>query len=107
MHIVYIHQYFTTPDQKGGTRSYEMARRLIQAGHRVSMVCGTSDLIDDGDQPDEIVRETVDGIDVCRIIEPNSNAMSFPRRWLCFLKFALRAASVPTATNAAIIPSNT
>ncbi len=91
MHIVYIHQYFTTPDQKGGTRSYEMARRLIQAGHRVSMVCGTSDLIDDGGQPGEIVRETVDGIEVCRIIEPYSNAMSFPRRWLCFLKFARRA----------------
>jgi len=91
MHVVYIHQYFTTPDQKGGTRSYEMARRLIQAGHRVSMVCGTSDLIDDGGQKGKIVQETVDGIEVHRIIEPYSNAMSFPRRWMCFLKFAKRA----------------
>ena len=90
MHIVYIHQYFTTPDQKGGTRSYEMAQRLIQAGHRVSMVCGTSDLIEAGGQPGQIIRENVDGIDVYRIIEPYSNAMSFPRRWMCFLKFAKR-----------------
>lgn len=94
MHVIYIHQYFTTPDQKGGTRSYEMARRLIDAGHRVSMICGTSDLIDDGSKPGEVLRQTVDGIDVYRIIEPYSNSMSFPRRWLCFLKFAKRAFKV-------------
>ena len=75
MHVVYIHQYFTTPDQKGGTRSYEMARRLIQSGHRVTMVCGTTDLIDAGGTVGEVQRETIDGIDVVQIIQPYSNAM--------------------------------
>jgi len=68
-----------------------MSRRLVQAGHRVSMVCGTSDLIDDGGRPGEVLQQDIDDIDVHRIIEPYSNAMSFTRRWKCFLRFAKRA----------------
>ena len=41
MRIVYLHQYFVTPEMIGGSRSYEMARRLVAAGHEVHMV--TSD----------------------------------------------------------------
>lgn len=33
MHILYIHQYFTAPEQGSGTRSYEFARRLVKKGH--------------------------------------------------------------------------
>ena len=94
MHVVYIHQYFTTPDQKGGTRSYEMARRLIQAGHRVTMIGGTTDLIGMDGSTGYVQAETVDGIDVLRILEPYSNAMSFGRRWIAFLKFARKAYKV-------------
>jgi len=28
MHILYIHQYFTTPEEGEGTRSYEFIKRL-------------------------------------------------------------------------------
>ncbi len=94
MHVVYIHQYFTTPDQKGGTRSYEMARRLIQAGHQVTMVGGTTDLIGMDGSPGDVQAETIDGINVLRILEPYSNAMSFGRRWIAFLKFARKAYKV-------------
>lgn len=38
MRIIYLHQYFVTPDMAGGTRSYEMARRLVNAGHEVHVV---------------------------------------------------------------------
>ena len=41
MKIIYLHQYFTTPSMHGGTRSYELARRLVGMGHEVHMV--TSD----------------------------------------------------------------
>lgn len=40
MRILYFHQHFTTREGSGGTRSYEMARALVAAGHRVVMVCG-------------------------------------------------------------------
>jgi len=38
MHILYIHQYFVTPRQQGGTRSYELSRYLIGKGHHVTMI---------------------------------------------------------------------
>ncbi|MCX7860311.1 MAG: glycosyltransferase family 4 protein [Chloroflexus sp.] len=38
MHILYLHQYFTTRAGVGGTRSYEFARCFIQQGHRVTLV---------------------------------------------------------------------
>lgn len=38
MKIIYLHQYFNTPEMSGGTRSYEMARRLVEMGHEVNMV---------------------------------------------------------------------
>ena len=41
MKILYFHQHFTTPQGASGTRSYEFARRLISAGHEVTMVCGS------------------------------------------------------------------
>jgi hypothetical protein len=46
MRITYLHQYFNTPEMSGGTRSYEMARRLAAKGHEVNMV--TSWREDDG-----------------------------------------------------------
>jgi len=38
MRIIYLHQYFNTPNMYGGTRSFEMARRLVAAGHEVHMI---------------------------------------------------------------------
>lgn len=38
MHILYLHQCFTTRAGVGGTRSYEFARCFIQQGHRVTLV---------------------------------------------------------------------
>ncbi len=38
MHILYLHQYFNTPQHVGGTRSYEFARRFVKAGHQVTML---------------------------------------------------------------------
>ena len=34
MHILYIYQYFTTPEEGGRTRSYEFARRLVKKGKK-------------------------------------------------------------------------
>ena len=42
MKILYLHQYFTTPAFGGGTRSYEMARRLAAAGHEVTLLTSSA-----------------------------------------------------------------
>ncbi len=48
MHILYFHQHFTTPKGVAGTQSYEIAKRLILHGYRVTMVCGSYDAGDTG-----------------------------------------------------------
>lgn len=53
--ILYLHQFFTTRDGAGGTRSYEHARHLVRCGHEVTMVTAA------GATP---MPRTVDGIDV-------------------------------------------
>ena len=41
MHILYFHQHFSTPQGAAGTRSYEMAKAILRAGHSVTVVCGS------------------------------------------------------------------
>ena len=38
MKIIYLHQYFITPEFSGGTRSYEFAKNLVKMGHEVTIV---------------------------------------------------------------------
>ncbi len=98
MKIVYLHQYFRTPAMSGGTRSYEMARRLVAKGHQVEMI--TSDTSPTSAAAGPGWRETVeDGIRVHWYPVPYSNQMNFASRIASFCKFAVasmqRAASVP------------
>lgn len=46
MKVLYFHQHFTIPTQAGGTRSYELAKRLVERGHSVCMVCGETAKLD-------------------------------------------------------------
>lgn len=90
MHILYLHQYFVPPDGAGGTRSYEMARRLVKAGHRVTMVTsGTGFPPSYGNISDR--RDMVlDGIELRVFNVPYSNRFSYPRRIMAFVKFSLK-----------------
>jgi len=38
MHILYLHQYFTSRSGATGTRSYEFSKFLVQRGHQVTMI---------------------------------------------------------------------
>ena len=38
MHLLIIHQAFVSPSEPGGTRHYELARYLVDRGHRVTIV---------------------------------------------------------------------
>ncbi len=40
MKLVYIHQHFITNEGTSGTRSYDVSKHFIAAGHQVTMVCG-------------------------------------------------------------------
>jgi glycosyltransferase involved in cell wall biosynthesis len=94
MKFLYFHQHFSTPQGATGTRSYEMARRLMARGHQVTMVCGRSGLGHTGlthafAQGQR--RGHVEGIDVIEFDLAYSNQLSFPRRVWAFLLFAWRS----------------
>ncbi|WP_332639697.1 glycosyltransferase family 4 protein [Brevundimonas sp.] len=92
MHILYFHQHFSTPRGATGTRSYEMARRLVRDGHRVTMVCGSYVGSKTGlDGPFVGGRRTgvVEDIQVIEFDLSYSNGTNFARRAWLFLKFAL------------------
>jgi glycosyltransferase involved in cell wall biosynthesis len=90
MKIVYIHQYYRTPEQSGGTRSWEFSRRLAARGHEVHVV--TSDIECVGDAPSWRATQEA-GATVHWANVPYGNAMSLARRAGAFVDFARRAAA--------------
>ena len=86
MKIIYLHQYFNTPQMSGGTRSYEMARRFVAAGHEVHMITSSRER---NKNASGWVDEIIDGIHVHWFSVPYSNKMDFKARISAFLKFAI------------------
>lgn len=85
MHILYIHQYFTTPSEPGGTRSYWIAKELVKRGHEVTMICSTNKAHLNANKVD------VDGICVIYIKNGYSNYMSALRKVWSFFYFMHKA----------------
>jgi glycosyltransferase involved in cell wall biosynthesis len=93
MRLVYIHQYFRTRGMWGGTRSYEVTRRLAAHGHEVHVI--TTDV----EAPKLSLRWRVtddDGVLVHWLPVPYSNYMSYRRRIAAFAQFAV-CASIESA----------
>lgn len=89
MRIVYLHQYFKTPDQAGGTRSYEMARRLVAGGHEVHIVTSWTESSDKCGW----FTEEIDGIQVHWLPVKYDNRMGFFSRLKAFFEFAIRSST--------------
>ena len=83
----------------GGTRSYEMARRLVAMGHEVSMVTSWREA--DGRKGWFVTDEA--GIKVHWLPVPYSNRMGFGERIRAFFQFALRSAQRAAALDADIV----
>ena len=88
MKILYIHQYFRTPKEPGGTRSYWISQELIKNGHEVTMLT-TSSQIDS-----KVKKINIDGIDVIYLKVPYSQYMSIFKRLLSFVSFMLKSARI-------------
>ena len=91
MKILYFHQYFTTPRFAGGTRSYEIAKRLMAGGHAVKMVCSYNPKFGLCEVKKNEFRGDVDGIDTVAFAVPYSNSMGIAARLMAFLKFLFKS----------------
>ncbi len=93
MNILYIHQYFTTPEEGGGTRSYEFARNLVKKGHKVTILTGSklnNSLVNKKNKIDEYI----EGVHVIYLKTPYSTYMPFKKRLYSFVNFSLHATLV-------------
>lgn len=97
MRLLYIHQYFSTPEGAFSTRSYEFARRLVRAGHEVTILCGSYYLTNtglSGDFERGIRQGIVDSIHVIEIDLNSSNYDSHLKRSMKFARFAAKVLQV-------------
>ncbi len=81
--ILYIHQYFKTPQEGGAIRSYYLSKGLVENGFEVEMITSHNDSI-------YTVKE-IDGVRVHYLPVSYSNDMGFVRRTLSFYKFVWKA----------------
>ncbi|MCJ8319670.1 MAG: glycosyltransferase family 4 protein [Colwellia sp.] len=110
MKILYFHQHFSTPLGATGIRSYEMAKKLIEKGHKVTMVCGSysggntglSTAFVNGQR-----RGNVDGINVIEFSLDYSNSQTFLQRTLAFLKFAYKSIKLSLTLNYEVVFATT
>lgn len=85
MKVLYIHQYFVTPDEPGGTRSYWIAEELVKRGHNVTMVTSSNSYHEPG-------RVDINGIDVIYVKNPTySNYLSAIKKVWSFVAFIYNA----------------
>ena len=88
MRILYLHQFFKTREEAGGTRSYELARHLVRSGHDVEILTAAA-----GHSP---ARHTVDGIRVVEVAGASpdyaaATGQGYARRMTGFARFAAAA----------------
>jgi glycosyltransferase involved in cell wall biosynthesis len=97
MRVPYFHQHFSTPKGAAGIRSYQMARRLIEQGHQVTMVCGSYSGGQTGLTGNFIRGKrtgVVDGIDIIEFDLAYANSDGLLKRAGIFVKFALKSIGI-------------
>lgn len=99
MKVVYLHQYFNTRKMHGGTRSFEIARRLVRFGHEVHVVTSWREKTTERGwfKTDEA------GINVHWLPNAYSNRMGHARRIVAFVRFAVLAAQKTHAVRGDVI----
>ena len=83
--ILYIHQYFKTPKEPGGTRSYWIAQQLIKSGFNVTMLTTSPNI------EKSIERKIIDGINVIYLKIPYNQKMNVYKRLITFIKFMVKS----------------
>ncbi|NDW23206.1 glycosyltransferase family 4 protein [Alteromonas hispanica] len=91
MKILYLHQYFATPDSNAGTRSYEIAKRLVARGHTVEFVTSSAFYSNAENLRKGWNFVELEGFKLHILKQDYSNKLSYPKRVYRFLSFCLRA----------------
>ena len=88
MNILYIHQYFKTPAEPGGTRSYWISQELLKRGHSVTVICSTNKF---HPEPCEIVADNINVIYVKNEYDSKFTPYQKVKSFIHFMKVAIEA----------------
>ena len=83
MRLIYIHQYFRTPEQGGAVRSYHLAKGLVQAGIAVDMITAHNE--------PQYDQRWIDGIRVHYLPVAYDQSFGFLKRSKAFWNFVIEA----------------
>lgn len=83
MRVIYIHQYFRTPEEGGAVRSYHLAKGLVKAGIEVEMITA-------GNQK-EYDQKWIDGVKVHYLPVSYDQKFGFFKRVKAFFAFSSQA----------------
>jgi len=87
MKILYLHQYFNVPKGPGGTRSFEFAKKLIERGHQVTMICASNQLGNTGLFGSFEKGYRMGDVDGIEVIEYNLNYSNYDSIFIRSFKF--------------------
>jgi glycosyltransferase involved in cell wall biosynthesis len=88
MRIIIFYQYFGTPKGKWSTRIYELSKRWINNGYKVTVVTSPYEK-SDITANNRIERQNIDGIDLIIINYPDSNRLPVIKRVKNFIMFSV------------------
>lgn len=96
MRVLFLTQYFDLPDEPGGSRHFQLAKHLAEAGHGVTVLTSAvnyrSGRTLDRCRGRLLFREKIGPVEVIRVWSYASFRGSYNRRILFFLSFAAAAA---------------
>jgi glycosyltransferase involved in cell wall biosynthesis len=100
MHALLIHQAFASPREPGGTRHFELARKLVQEGHQFTVVASNLSYLtgQSASSGTAATLEVIEGVRVLRAHIYPALHRNFVWRAVCFLHFMV--ASVWTSWRA-------
>lgn len=103
MNILYLHQYFATPESNAGTRSYEMAKRFVKNGHDVTFVTSSAYFSNNYNLRNGWNLIEIEGIKLHVLHLDYSNKDSFLKRILKFINFSIRSTLKSLSINADLV----
>jgi len=110
MHILLIHQAFTSPKEAGGTRHFELGKRLLKAGHRFSIIASDLSYLSGKsavEGQDFITLQECEGISVVRAYTYPALHRNFMWRVASFLSFMFTSVLAARSAGAADIVMGT
>jgi len=88
MHTLLIHQSFVGPNDAGGTRHYELARRIVERGENFTIVASDVSYLT-GEKTESVNEENYDGVRVLRAYTYPALHRSFAGRLISFFSFSV------------------